>query len=370
MAAAMKGEGQAMDVSGLASVWEGIASVRKTARDTGLIMRLPPGAQLCDSNRVNAVANTDVLTPCLERMRDHDLKLPYITPLQEEIEMFFRQVHVKVSEKVCYRTAGEIKKMLSFIKRKANKKEEHIDMYMAGAMRQANIAQAAREALLRARSSASMEGSTGDENEGEDDESVERETDLDEFRRWLDSQPRGSQDPIPDPSSASSASSGPPRPAIAPATSSNPEALAVVPSPAQAVAAVPSPPEAVSREPSPRAAVAVNVPSAPHVSHEPSPPAAVAVHVPSPPEASSGSSGSGARSNTKQCEAAGNESLPSQAKATEPRLNRSKVLATAACETQPSQVAKVRESTWHASGNCEKCYKSPDQCNLMACERL
>eukprot|EP00439_Symbiodinium_sp_Y106_P010355 s4604_g1.t1 len=112
-----------MPVSGLASLWEGVASVRKTARDLGLIMRLPPGAQLCDSNRGNAVANADVLIPCLERMRDNDLKLPYINPLQEEIELFFRQVHVKVSDKVCYRTAGEIKKMLSFIKRKANKKE-------------------------------------------------------------------------------------------------------------------------------------------------------------------------------------------------------------------------------------------------------
>ena len=173
--------------------------------------------------------------------------------------------------------------------------QEHIDLYMAGALRQANIANAAREALLRTRTASSLEGSTGDDNEGEEDESVERETDLDEFRRWLESQPRGSQAAIPDPSSETAVV--PSRPAIVAAASSPPEAEAVVPSPDQAVAAVPSSAEAVSHEPSPPA-VAVNVPSPPEgVSREPSPRAAVAVNVPSPPEASSGS---GSTSNTKQ----------------------------------------------------------------------
>lgn len=118
-----KGDGNAMDVSGLAGDWEANASVRKSARDTGLLMRVPNGAALCESSRPNAVANADVLIPCLERMASNDLKLPYMTPLQDEVEIFFRQVHVKVSEKIAYRTAGELKKMLSFIKRKANKKE-------------------------------------------------------------------------------------------------------------------------------------------------------------------------------------------------------------------------------------------------------
>eukprot|EP00439_Symbiodinium_sp_Y106_P020584 s4604_g2.t1 len=170
--------------------------------------------------------------------------------------------------------------------------QEHIDLYMAGALRQANIANAAREALLRTRSASSLEGSTGDDNEGEEDESVERETDLDEFRRWLESQPRGSQAAIPDPSSETAVV--PSRPAIVAAASSPPEAEAVVP--------VPSSAEAVSHEPSPPA-VAVNVPSPPEgVSREPSPRAAAA----------------------------------------EPRLNRSKVLASAACKTGPSQAGKAK----------------------------
>ena len=112
-----------MDVQGLASLWESNAEVRKLAREHGLLMKVPPGASFCDSNRPNAVANTEFLIPCLQRMYENDLKLPYIGPLQEEIELFFQQVHVKVGEKVAYRTAGELKKMLSFLKRKANKKE-------------------------------------------------------------------------------------------------------------------------------------------------------------------------------------------------------------------------------------------------------
>ena len=122
MAAAAKGDG-GMNVAGLAALWEEIAVVRNFSREHGLLMKVPPGASFCDCNRANAVANTAVLIPCLERMRENDLKLPYIGLLQEEVDRFFKQTHLKISEKIAYRTAGEIKKILSFFKRKAQKKE-------------------------------------------------------------------------------------------------------------------------------------------------------------------------------------------------------------------------------------------------------
>lgn len=128
MAAAAKGDGGAMKVAGLATLWEQSAEVRSTARERALLMKVPRGAAFCDCNRVNAVDNTAVLIPCLERMYENDLKLPYISPLQDEVDKFFKQVHVKASEKLAYRTAGEIKKMLSFLKRKANKKEVTKDL--------------------------------------------------------------------------------------------------------------------------------------------------------------------------------------------------------------------------------------------------
>ena len=93
-----------MDVQGLASLWESNAEVRKLAREHGLLMKVPPGASFCDSNRPNAVANTEFLIPCLQRMYENDLKLPYIGPLQEEIELFFHHalpecVYVRIWKK-------------------------------------------------------------------------------------------------------------------------------------------------------------------------------------------------------------------------------------------------------------------------------
>ncbi|CAE7820615.1 unnamed protein product [Symbiodinium sp. CCMP2456] len=358
-----KGDGSAMDVSGLAGDWEANASVRQSARDTGLLMRVPNGAALCEPSRPNAVANADVLIPCLERMASTGLKLPYMTPLQDEVEIFFRQVHVKVSEKIAYRTAGELKRMLSFIKRKANKKEEHIDLYMAGSLRPSNLATAAREAGLRSRSSGSLEGSTGDENDGEDDEPVDRETDLEEFRRWLDGQPRGAAEPAPCaavPSPCEAVATAPSHLETVAAVPSRPEAVAVAPSQPEAIAALPSQPEALVSAPSqPEAIAAV-----------PSPPDEALVAAPSQPEAAREpspevSTGSKAPSNTKQTAEA--ELPSSSAKATQPMLNRSRLMATAGSDTGAASATRVHESTWHTPGNCDKCLKEPGQCNSMAC---
>ncbi|CAE7484577.1 unnamed protein product [Symbiodinium sp. CCMP2592] len=404
MAAAAKPEGNGMDVQGLAALWEESVSVRTAVRQTGLLMRVPPGAQLCDSTRANAVANSDVLLPCLYRMFAYELKLPYMGPLQTEIELFFRQVHIQVTEKLAYRTAGEIKKMLSFIKRKANKKEEHIDMYMAGAMRQANIAQAAREALQRARSS----GSLSSENDVDEDEPVDGETDLEEFRRWLDGQPRGSKDaasassgsnhapsaasraeassrveapagPVPSaPEAASSASSHVLAPAAA-ASSMPPlapaEAASSMPplAPAEAASTMPplAPAEAASSMPPlAPAGAASSMPPPPKASSHVPLPAQASSQVLPPAEASSvnpkaeASSGSGSSSaNPKRSSQAG---LPSEAQATQPALKRSKVIDSADSSGVP-KVDKALQSAWHVPGNCETCLKAPAECNSIAC---
>ena len=103
-------------------------------------------------------------------------------------------------------------------------------MYMAGALRQANIAQAAREALHRARTAGSLSSSTGEENEDED-EPVDGETDLEEFRRWLDEQPRGSQEDV------APAPSGPNH---APSAGTRAEAPSHVEAPAEPVHCIPA----------------------------------------------------------------------------------------------------------------------------------
>ena len=112
-----------MDLSQLAVEWEACEEVRKVAREHGVLLKFPSTANFCESNRPNAINNAAVLHPCLKRLRDSGMKLPYLEPLQAEVNEFFKAVHMVVSEKVVYRTANELKKMLSFLKRKANKRE-------------------------------------------------------------------------------------------------------------------------------------------------------------------------------------------------------------------------------------------------------
>ncbi|CAE7520014.1 Selplg [Symbiodinium sp. CCMP2592] len=383
MAAVAKGDG-GMNVQGLAFIWEEIAEVRNSARHNGVLMKVPAGASFCDCNRANAVANTAALMPCLERMRENDLKLPYISPLQDEVDLFFKQVHLKIPEKLAYRTAGEIKKMLSFIKRKAQKKEDHIDMYMAGLLRQQNAQRAQREATERARSNSSLgESSTGDDDD-DTDNTVEGETDLDEFRRWLEL-PRGSaevpasEDPSVGSGSASSvpsagseatsrvpsqaagvshaeakASSAVPSEAkAAPPVPSQAKASSAVPSAANAAPPVPSQAKASSTVPS-EAKAARPVPSQAKASSPVPSEATASTPVPSQAEASSGSGGP---SSYKQ------SSVPELPKAPQATLNRSKVMGTGAAEPGSS---KDGMSTWHVAGNCDKCLKPPDLCNLLA----
>ena len=113
-----------MDCEGLASAWERVEAVRVMCREKGLLLcPCKPGAGHCDSNRANALKNLDLLRICCERLYAADLKLPYLEPLQEEIKQFYKKIHVEVSEKIIYRSSVELKRMLSWLKRKANKKE-------------------------------------------------------------------------------------------------------------------------------------------------------------------------------------------------------------------------------------------------------
>ena len=112
-----------MDMSQLAVEWESSEDVRRAAREHGVLLKFPSTANFCESNRANAINNAAVLLPCLKRLRDADMKLPHLEPLQAEISEFFKSVHMVVGEKVVHRTANELKKMLSFLKRKCNKRE-------------------------------------------------------------------------------------------------------------------------------------------------------------------------------------------------------------------------------------------------------
>ena len=111
-----------MDVAGLGQIWETSQHVRNITREHGVLLLVPAGAAFCDATRSNATKNSEVLMPCLVRLRENP-KMPYLENLQNEIGEYFKMAHVMVSDKVIYRTSNELKRLLSFIKRKANRKE-------------------------------------------------------------------------------------------------------------------------------------------------------------------------------------------------------------------------------------------------------
>ena len=125
-----KGDSSApMEVYGLAEVWENLASVRGQARDHGYLLKATdPKACMCAANRLNAVANAQILLPCLHRMVESGPKLllPYLDPLQSELVVFYERLKLPSTDKIVYRTAVELKKLLSFVKRRANKKDEGV----------------------------------------------------------------------------------------------------------------------------------------------------------------------------------------------------------------------------------------------------
>lgn len=112
-----------MDVSGLACEWDSNVGLRKSARFEKRINIKPATAKWCEPTRRNCTNNTEVLLPCLKRLRDTPaLKLPYATPLQTELAVFYDRVGVPVDEKLVYTSSMEIKKMLSLVKRYASKR--------------------------------------------------------------------------------------------------------------------------------------------------------------------------------------------------------------------------------------------------------
>ena len=113
----------AMSCEGLAVMWEGTAGVRRRVLN-GLLLEYPASQKWCQPTRENAKLNGEVLLPCLTILSEvPDFHLPHLPPLQAEIQTLYNALGKEVSSKTIYKNAVEIKKLLSFIKRRANHKE-------------------------------------------------------------------------------------------------------------------------------------------------------------------------------------------------------------------------------------------------------
>ena len=112
-----------VSVEGLAEQWEGQDLVRARIREVKCLIARPSGHQWCEGNWPNCTANDFILKPVLERMKQDERKLPHLDPLRAELACLSHRLSIKFTEKEIYTMAVEVKKLRSFVKRRACRKE-------------------------------------------------------------------------------------------------------------------------------------------------------------------------------------------------------------------------------------------------------
>ena len=115
----------AMDCAGLAQEWENSVELRDAIRKSDYkLIQHPAHDPLCSPNRPNCVANTAILLPMLQRLRQTEQwKLPKLEPLQKELGLLARRMGMNIGPKGVYQPSVQLKKLLSFLKRRATRKE-------------------------------------------------------------------------------------------------------------------------------------------------------------------------------------------------------------------------------------------------------
>eukprot|EP00438_Fugacium_kawagutii_P010875 Skav216259 [mRNA] locus=scaffold20:730317:733576:+ [translate_table: standard] len=113
-----------MDVVGLAKDWDDDESIRELLRRDRKLCLHPLSEKWCEPNRPNAIRNSAVLIPALKRLALHpQWKLPYLEPLQVEVDALFEKNSTAANAKQCYTHAVEVKRLLGFVKRRAKRRE-------------------------------------------------------------------------------------------------------------------------------------------------------------------------------------------------------------------------------------------------------
>lgn len=114
------------NIAGVGEEWDGIGELRTRMLATKLLTVRPAGHRWCEPNRPNCVNNSDVLKPLLYRMRDDPddpEKLPILDDLKKEIGVVALRLSISMSDKEIYTTSVELKKLCSFVKRRAHRTE-------------------------------------------------------------------------------------------------------------------------------------------------------------------------------------------------------------------------------------------------------
>jgi len=103
--------------------WDQIPEVRRRVLAGNMFLKQPDQPWALPT-RDNAKLNKEVLIPCLHRLSaTPDYHLPHLPALHVEIHLLHNKMGKEISPKYLYQCAIELKKFLSFIKRRATHKE-------------------------------------------------------------------------------------------------------------------------------------------------------------------------------------------------------------------------------------------------------
>ena len=127
--------GDAFDLTDLSKAWDEVESIRDGLRKGNTLLKVSKNG--CDSSIQECKQNFEVLTPLLHRFFACRLKLPEIRPLRVEIEDTYTKANWDVAESQVDDDAWDLRTMLRFIKRKANRSDvskdsQHLDQQRFG----------------------------------------------------------------------------------------------------------------------------------------------------------------------------------------------------------------------------------------------
>ena len=114
------------DCENLASEWDSNEDARNRIRDGLSLVVMKDRSK--DSSIQQCTSNMDILPPMLHRLYACGLKMPEINKVKDQLESTYTRASKVVDDQCVEDDAWELRKMLRFIKRKANRKEVSLEL--------------------------------------------------------------------------------------------------------------------------------------------------------------------------------------------------------------------------------------------------
>ena len=108
---------------GLALAWEGVDFLRARVREHGKLILHPKSQKVAACTIKNALLNQDVLIPAMVRLRNSKGKMPLIDELIPECSALYVKMNREVEANTDSKDGWSIRRMLSWLKRKAKRGE-------------------------------------------------------------------------------------------------------------------------------------------------------------------------------------------------------------------------------------------------------